>query len=1095
MKKSGKLKITFVAVLAAITAFAVGAIATPKPANAESATASYDLNLAYEKSQNGVTMHGSNGYITAQLTGSETNPAASPYDGWVAYRVALDKTAAADKTFAKLWVMTKSYGAKWGAAGSDTAGTGPLAARPLILDTDQTWFTWGGGQHTDHIQPTSTEAYAPKSSIVLGGGLDGTYTDKTNGMNLDKNSTKWYVFPLADSSCQYREGTTAGLQTLDVFAWCVSRFQTLSKLEIGEIYGQTADGDFVKLFDPSTASVKDPDSYPTSDNGNYVYMSQMVNDVTGNIWNGGKYYKTDYTLTKNVGYWSTVGAGNGWKEFTLPFGNLPVDVSAYNGISYFVDNSANENPVFINKYFTENAATEGEFTNNASNQVEKWYDNGNLAFLYNEDGTQYTDSYSSQVIPAGFKGRVVIPFQTFATPDWLRFSDKTQVNVLDTDKIASLTLTFQVTAEYPETDKLLLKDFKLVTGARVNYEEHRYVMGADGEYAYENVTRTAVSGSDFVSEKLVDEKYGTTDETDYAKKYVYNDGKYEKGQYNPNDMWGNATVFGRIKGEGDVTWGFRPTTYYDRVKYTVTLDANGGVDVENITAVWGAGVSLPVPTRAGYTFGGWFASGAENPTELTIMPTENVSLAAKWTANEDTPYVVKCALENADGEFVVDEDKTLNLTGITDTTTSVTAPAIDHYVAGTVSQKNINGDGSTVIVINYERKTYTVSFVSAGVDGAVGAEHDSVTAKWGAAAVVTDPAKIANYRFVGWYHGTVNENKVTYGEAFGGTVSKKDDTVYAKFERVVADYVVKHYTENLDGTFVEVEADRETKSGNAGNDTLAEAKSYTGFTAGEVTQTAIAEDGSTVIEIRYARNEYDVVFTDESGSTDPVKVKFGATVTFPTAAAKTGYVFGGWTADGEAVDASAYVLGAGNATFVAVYAPATDTAYVVKHYTENLDGTFAEVEADRENKTGTTGENTAASAKTYVGFTAGEVTQTAIAADGSTVIEIRYARNEYTVTFKANGEVTSTQTVKFGGRVTAPADPEAKGFTFGGWTINGEVVDFGSYTVPAGDVTIEAVLNPVPAPEKKGCGKADIAQLLAVLGALAAAAGIFITKK
>lgn len=65
MKKSGKLKITFVAVLAAITAFAVGAIATPKPANAEETTASYDLNLAYEKSQNGVTMHGSNGYITA----------------------------------------------------------------------------------------------------------------------------------------------------------------------------------------------------------------------------------------------------------------------------------------------------------------------------------------------------------------------------------------------------------------------------------------------------------------------------------------------------------------------------------------------------------------------------------------------------------------------------------------------------------------------------------------------------------------------------------------------------------------------------------------------------------------------------------------------------------------------------------------------------------------------------------------------------------------------------------------------------------------------------------------------------------------------
>ena len=624
----------------------------------------------------------------------------------------------------------------------------------------------------------------------------------------------------------------------------------------------------------------------------------------------------------------------------------------------------------------------------------------------------------------------------------------------------------------------------------------------NGTLQYANILRSQYDGEAFAPEILIEnasangsstaeqwDKYneltaGISTQADYEKKYVLTSSETHAD-----------TIANQIKNYGEVGIGYRRKTVYNRVKYTVTLDANGGGDVDNITAVWGAGVSLPVPTRAGYTFGGWFASGAENPTELTVMPTENVSLAAKWTANEDTPYVVKCALENADGEFVIDEDKTLNLTGITDTTTSVTAPAIDHYVAGTVSQKNINGDGSTVIVINYERKTYTVSFVSAGVDGAVGAEHDSVTAKWGAAAVVTDPAKIANYRFVGWYHGTVNENKVTYGEAFGGTVSQKDDTVYAKFERVVADYVVKHYTENLDGTFVEVEADRETKSGNAGDDTLAEAKSYTGFTAGEVTQTAIAEDGGTIIEIRYARNEYDVVFTDESGSTDPVKVKFGATVTFPTAATKTGYVFGGWTADGEAVDASAYVLGAGNATFVAVYAPATDTAYVVKHYIENLDGTFAEVEADRENKTGTTGENTAASAKTYVGFTAGAVTQTAIAADGSTVIEIRYARNEYTVTFKANGEVTSAQTVKFGGRVTAPADPEAKGFTFGGWTINGEAVDFGSYTVPAGDVTIEAVLKPVPAPEKKGCGKADIAQLLAVLGALAAAAGIFITKK
>ncbi len=1058
MKKSGKLKITFVAVLAAITAFAVGAIATPKPANAEETVrvhSEYSLHTivggAAESTLNdGVTQYMRNGYVNLTTSGGEVA-------GAHGFKVALENYDFTN--FKTIWLNAKAISGNWG----------DVRALIKFYDENDNVLFWNAKKAEPEVAGNSNMSISYMyQSYAFGDNTYAEYLRDNNYIKVKTGVDTWYGLKFQTGAGAYEDiiDAAAGID-LTKIKYATVDFDSWEKdviIDIGEFYGETFDGKYVRLFTPLNAKLTDSFDKNVPDSVNYSKSGEFATSVTTDV----SINQCKYTITNQ----------NDWKWCANLCTAVPSDISGYNGFSVDVDNTGGTKKNF-ELYFSQSGAT--------------WSTAMSGALFTPIEGTPYYAD--GRNIPAGFKGNITIPFTNLRN----KFNTAGATS-FDLTSVGNLGVIVDCHEGYEGS--FHYGNLKLINDAVSQYNEYRFVEDENGTLQYANILRSQYDGEAFASEILIEnasangsstaeqwDKYneltaGISTQADYEKKYVLTSSETHAD-----------TIANQIKDYGEVGIGYRRKTVYNRVKYTVTLDANGGGDVENITAVWGAGVSLPVPTRAGYTFGGWFASGAENPTELTVMPTENVSLAAKWTANEDTPYVVKCALENADGEFVIDEDKTLNLTGITDTTTSVTAPAIDHYVAGTVSQKNINGDGSTVIVINYERKTYTVSFVSAGVDGAVGAEHDSVTAKWGAAAVVTEPAKIANYSFVGWYHGTVNENKVTYGEAFGGTVSQKDDTVYAKFERVVADYVVKHYTENLDGTYSEVEADRETKSGNAGDDTLAEAKSYTGFTAGEVTQTAIAADGSTVIEIRYARNEYDVVFTDESGSTDPVKVKFGATVTFPTAAPKTGYVFGGWTADGEAVDASAYVLGAGNATFVAVYAPATDTAYVVKHYTENLDGTYSEVEADRENKTGTTGENTAASAKTYVGFTAGEVTQTAIAADGSTVIEIRYARNEYTVTFKANGEVTSAQTVKFGGRVTAPADPEAKGFTFGGWTINGEAVDFGSYTVPAGDVTIEAVLNPVPAPEKKGCGKADIAQLLAVLGALVAAAGIFITKK
>ena len=73
---------------------------------------------------------------------------------------------------------------------------------------------------------------------------------------------------------------------------------------------------------------------------------------------------------------------------------------------------------------------------------------------------------------------------------------------------------------------------------------------------------------------------------------------------------------------------------------TITWDANGG-SVNPTTSTYtynGTPVELPIPTRANYTFNGWFtaASGGTQVTEVgtTNKPTEDVTYYAQWTSNK-----------------------------------------------------------------------------------------------------------------------------------------------------------------------------------------------------------------------------------------------------------------------------------------------------------------------------------------------------------------------------------------------------------------------------------------------------------------------------
>ena len=78
--------------------------------------------------------------------------------------------------------------------------------------------------------------------------------------------------------------------------------------------------------------------------------------------------------------------------------------------------------------------------------------------------------------------------------------------------------------------------------------------------------------------------------------------------------------------------------------YTLTFDTNGGSAIDKITKDSGMTIDLAAykPTRAGYTFAGWFSDKALTKTVTSVKLTANTTVYAKWTQNGGTaqnPFV------------------------------------------------------------------------------------------------------------------------------------------------------------------------------------------------------------------------------------------------------------------------------------------------------------------------------------------------------------------------------------------------------------------------------------------------------------------------
>ncbi|MBD5407209.1 MAG: leucine-rich repeat protein [Treponema sp.] len=95
-----------------------------------------------------------------------------------------------------------------------------------------------------------------------------------------------------------------------------------------------------------------------------------------------------------------------------------------------------------------------------------------------------------------------------------------------------------------------------------------------------------------------------------------------------------------------------------------------------------------------------------------------------------------------------------------------------------------------------------------------------------------------------------------------------------------------------------------------------------------------------------------------------------------------------------------------------MWAENTDTNYTVRHFKQDTDR-IGYTLTETESLTGIMGADTDAKAMIYTGFAANPFEQVPISADETTVIDIYYDRNEYTVTFYANNGTDDTQSQTF----------------------------------------------------------------------------------
>ena len=507
---------------------------------------------------------------------------------------------------------------------------------------------------------------------------------------------------------------------------------------------------------------------------------------------------------------------------------------------------------------------------------------------------------------------------------------------------------------------------------------------------------------------------------------------------NSTQFTANTTLYATwIAGSSEVTFNYngatgnngttkKAVTYNEKYgelpsptrAYTIAFNSNGGSTCNSQTATWnfdgwyngsikvtadstvttvgnhtlnaswnGGTISLPTPTKTGYTFGGWFSeSSLTNQVSNSTAYTSNKTLYAKWT---EITYTVAY---NGNGAT---SGSTANSSHTYDVAKALTANGYERKYTVTYNH-NYTGSTNTSRTATYTFNGWATSASGAkvynnaqSVTNLSSANGATVTlyANWSAASVNYAPTR-EGYIFGGWYKEASCTNKVsdtTY-------TPTSDITLYAKW--TANSYTVSY---NYNGA-----------TGN--NGTAKKAVTYNGKYGELPSPTraytiAFNSNGGSTCNSQTATWNFGGWYNGSTKVTADSTVTTvenhtltaswnGGTITLPTPT-REGYIFGGWFSDANLNNSVN-----NNTQFTSnttLYAKWTAITYTITY-----------------NGNGATGGSTANSSHTY---------------DETKVLTANGYERKYTVTYNHNytGSINTsrTATYTFNGWATSASGAKA----------------------------------------------------------------------
>ncbi len=279
-------------------------------------------------------------------------------------------------------------------------------------------------------------------------------------------------------------------------------------------------------------------------------------------------------------------------------------------------------------------------------------------------------------------------------------------------------------------------------------------------------------------------------------------------------------------------------------------------------------VELKAPSKTDFTFEGWYKEkGFKNKVEkIEKGTTGKLTFYAKWSAIPSASYKVIHLWQPIAGDTHVEHD-TETLSGKVGAKTAAAAKTYPGFHVSTVQHKDgkilqekIEAGDKTVVKVYYDRDMFTAKF---NTDG--GNEIAERSCRY--ETEILPPAKPtkAGFTFIGWEPSLP-------AKLMANTEYKAKWTA-----EPLQEYKVEHWQQKLDGNGKACDAntqndtcyelkDTDTKNGKKGEQTKAEAKTYTGFTSTAFTQKDINENGSTVVKIYYVRKDITLTFDAKGGT-------------------------------------------------------------------------------------------------------------------------------------------------------------------------------------------------------------------------------------